>query len=102
MYPGSFYMPLLDLCSAHKAAAAAAAVAQLGTMKQLFMTNADLGAHVAAAAAVQVAGIMTSVSFNELLPRALSYDRTGRVTYYGVMTGMLFMAVSLVLLALWD
>lgn len=45
---------------------------------------------------------MTAVSFNELLPRALSYDKTGRATYYGVMSGMAFMAASLVLLSLWD
>jgi zinc transporter ZupT len=54
------------------------------------------------AVVVQVAGIMTAVSFNELLPRALSYDKGGRVVYLGVMIGMAFMAVSLVLLALWE
>jgi zinc transporter ZupT len=54
------------------------------------------------AVVVQVAGIMTAVSFNELLPRALSYDKEGRIVYRGVICGMAFMAASLVLLALWD
>lgn len=43
---------------------------------------------------------MTAVSFSELLPRAMSYDETGNWTYYGIFTGIAFMAVSLVLLAL--
>jgi zinc transporter ZupT len=61
-----------------------------------------VAADTIAATRVQVAGIMSTVSFSELLPRALSYDKTGRATYYGVMSGMAFMAASLVLLSLWD
>jgi zinc transporter ZupT len=45
---------------------------------------------------------MTAVSFHELLPRALSYDKGGRVVYRGVIAGMAFMSMSLVLLALWE
>lgn len=74
----------------------------LGGSHQSIWPHCAVAANISAAARVQVAGIMSAVSFNELLPRALSYDKTGRATYYGVMSGMAFMAASLVLLSLWE
>ncbi|KAI8464890.1 MAG: Zinc/iron permease [Monoraphidium minutum] len=50
-----------------------------------------------------VAGVMTSVAFGELIPRALAYDRRrGRFTYWGIMAGIAVMAASIVLLGLWE
>ncbi len=44
-----------------------------------------------------VAGIMVFVSFDELLPTAREYDK-GHKTIYGLLSGMLVMAVSLILM----
>lgn len=45
-----------------------------------------------------VAGIMVFISLDELLPAAKKYDET-HLSIYGVVAGMLVMALSLVLLA---
>lgn len=49
-----------------------------------------------------VAGVMTGIAIQELLPRALACDPTNRYTTVGVFSGMAIMAFSLVLLSLWE
>jgi len=43
-----------------------------------------------------VAGIMLYISFDEILPMAYQYDK-GHIAIYGVLTGMIMMAMSLIL-----
>ena len=45
-----------------------------------------------------VAGIMTGITFQELIPRSMQYDPSNRWTINGLFAGMAIMAVSLVMM----
>ena len=48
-----------------------------------------------------VAGIMTGITFRELLPRSMQYDPSNRWTTHGIFAGMAIMAVSWTMMEAW-
>jgi ZIP family zinc transporter len=48
-----------------------------------------------------IAGIMTGITFRELLPRAMQYDPSNRWTTNGIFAGMAIMAVSWTMMEAW-
>jgi ZIP family zinc transporter len=57
------------------------------------MSHVAMGTIMAA-----VAGIMTGITFQELIPRSMQYDPSNRWTINGLFAGMAIMAVSLVMM----